>query len=360
MNSLINSTDYRIAFATDSVARHYLIQTGSRNPNWKFIPVDIPDIDSYDLPRISRSYSTPDPKHLHWRHPRFISPPSEKTTPSTPPPLKHLSTIVAVPLFEEEEEEEEEEQHEEVEIALSEVGFEISVSTLTANHLVNHLKHIPQSYYAGLRSRGITRLILTGLPDDGNLEELEEICNSIGLIVSTGPPNSYSEDPELRKFLIEGNIEGFLEYLKTQSSKKLSRILHNSIWDSNPAISVSLLMLPGLKIIRDDPPVAPALLVLLAKETVRLGKFSIPEIHLTEGEIAAWKYSMDFDHVLVCANPLSRNCVGAVICSDCGESGKVKIFEWFSELTFNHEEEELRTRGLKVILQPGEVQIFEY
>jgi hypothetical protein len=128
--------------------------------------------------------------------------------------LKHLSTNIARDLVKQEQ------------IDLNEVGFEITVSTLMANHF----KYIPSSYYAGLRSREITRLISKDFGDDGNLEEIEELDNSIGLIISTNAPNCYSQDSKFRICLKEGNIEGFLQYLKTQSIHQLCGIFHNSIW----------------------------------------------------------------------------------------------------------------------------------
>jgi hypothetical protein len=62
MNSLINGTDDRIAFAVNSIIQYYLIHTGFRRIHCKFIQGDMPNFDSFDLPGVSKSYFTPDSK----------------------------------------------------------------------------------------------------------------------------------------------------------------------------------------------------------------------------------------------------------------------------------------------------------
>jgi hypothetical protein len=87
-----------------------------------------------------------------WRSARNFERRLTKNTLSTQLPLKCSSQILAVQLIEEKEQ-----KTVEIEIDLREVGFEISISTLTANHFVNFVKYIAQPDRLCLLPIGISR-----------------------------------------------------------------------------------------------------------------------------------------------------------------------------------------------------------
>jgi hypothetical protein len=77
VNSIINETDYRIAFADDSAVRRYLAQTGNHKVDRKLGPVESTELQP--------PFRTQERSHLKWKQPRTVRSPTQKTQSSTPP-----------------------------------------------------------------------------------------------------------------------------------------------------------------------------------------------------------------------------------------------------------------------------------
>jgi hypothetical protein len=348
----INETDYLIAFAVDSAARPYLVLTGTHAIDRRICDVTVAEADYREFPRIRRRVRAGN--RLRLRRKRMVRVPPKSFEREEEGPIPILPEESRSWISEEEEEEEKR-----VAIVVGELGYEVDACDLAQSFSVSGVELVPKNYFEALRSRGVSRLFLTNFPENGNLEAVQARGSSVGVVVSIGIPDTYSKDPEFARLLEESSPGEFMRYLGSIAHEQLLHTIHLPGECSSEALSTALLLLPGLKIVRDETTMASAVLGLLAHEAVRSGTFSIPEIRPIAGEIVAWKYSGQTTRILVCANALDQQCEAAILCADVG-AAHVEVFEWLMDSRSGRQVHELRSQELHVVLPLGTIQIFEY
>lgn len=166
----------------------------------------------------------------------------------------------------------------------------------------------------------------------------------------------------IRKETTENDRCRLLHYMCTQNLNFNPR--------STRTAAAMLLTLPGMRVIDfTEIQLVDLVLIVLCKKAVRRGVFSFVNYKST-GNTFAWKYTRGKQHILIVANFDTRQTTTTIICDDCPEpiksgkgkkdNGKVAFVDILSQTTYLRDPEEMRTKGLNVILYEYEVQIFEY
>lgn len=260
----------------------------------------------------------------------------------------------------EEEEEEEDPIEPLLEGITAQLAYEISVPALLTITSAPSVELVPQSYYADLRSQGISWLILTDFPESANLSVVEAIAASKRLKVAVKYPEGFLPDTEFGDLLRSGNVTGFQEALEALSPDEQSRLIHTESPRHDCEIPMALLALPGLKVLRGDDR---ELRRIFGRDEFLNGTFSFPEVRQVNGIVIAWKYTGINRRLLVCVNPTDQRGIAEIPCPEAPDpiSGdKIDVPELIMDSTFRRDPAIMRTKGLFVILHGGEVQIFEY
>lgn len=166
----------------------------------------------------------------------------------------------------------------------------------------------------------------------------------------------------IRKETTENDRCRLLHYMCTQNLNFNPR--------STRTAAAMLLTLPGMRVIDfTEIQLVDLVLIVLCKKAVRRGVFSFVNYKST-GNTFAWKYTRGKQHILIVANFDTRQTTTTIICDDCPEpiksgkgkkdNGKVAFVDILSQTTYLRDPEEMRTKGLNVILYEYEAQIFEY
>jgi hypothetical protein len=129
----------------------------------------------------------------------------------------------------------------------------------------------------------------------------------------------------------------------------------------------ALLLLPGFRVFQaSDLQVADRLLDVLALKAVKRGSFSLPTVHHTsEPAVAvAWKYVYGSEHVLVTVNFTNSHAVADIVCEDAPDvaegAATIPVWELLTRTKYERSPEQMRTKGLTIILYEYEIQIFRY
>jgi hypothetical protein len=241
------------------------------------------------------------------------------------------------------------------------------------------IEAIPASFYSSIRRQGFDSLFLLDVPEGADFALVQSTAEAEGLTVVgcptidesatepiALPPDpitglQYTYDPTLVQTLRASHWQEFLAILEGPNAD-FNRLVHFATRPFN--LSAGLLLLPGLRVIRPaEDRRSAALLRLLLRPSVRVGDFSIPESTRSFGEMATWKYASQNDRVLVCFNFVDSHAVADIVCPDAPDAVRddlIDVVEMLSETIYRRDPEEMRTKGLHVILHEYELQIFTY
>lgn len=287
----------------------------------------------------------------------------------------------------------------------SEICLEISASELSSLNLES--VEVPE--YERIRADGFSWIFITGIPPGTNLDVVSRTVKSAGLRLMTdylspesaryadgvrcgqdelflrrqlpklvligrseGDGFDYIYDSKPYELLCAGDTTNFAEYIQWQEPEQLRHFLHYSEQDglyfnerSAFTATAAMLMLPGMKVIRKrDLPLCEPILRLLQKKSVTRGVMSVVEASNKTGNMAVWKYTRGRQHILICVNFSNFHCFADILCEDApdpdDEDGRIPVLELITDTTFMRDVQELRTKGLTVILYEYQIQIFEY
>ena len=287
----------------------------------------------------------------------------------------------------------------------SEICLEISASELSSLNL----ESVEVVEYERIRADGFSWIFITGIPPGTNLDVVSRTVKSAGLRLMTdylspeaaryadgvrcgqdelflrrqlpklvligrseGDGFDYIYDSKPYELLCAGDTTNFAEYIQWQEPEQLRHFLHYSEQDglyfnerSAFTATAAMLMLPGMKVIRKrDLSLCEPILRLLQKKSVTRGVMSVVEASNKTGNMAVWKYTRGRQHILICVNFSNFHCFADILCEDApdpdDEDGRIPVLELITDTTFMRDVQELRTKGLTVILYEYQIQIFEY
>lgn len=287
----------------------------------------------------------------------------------------------------------------------SEIVLEISASELSSLNL----ESVEVVEYERIRADGFSWIFITGIPPGTNLDVVSRTVKSAGLRLMTdyispesaryadgvrcgqdelflrrqlpklvligrteGDGFDYIYDSKPYELLCAGDTTNFAEYIQWQEPEQLRHFLHYSEQDglyfnerSAFTATAAMLMLPGMKVIRKrDLSLCEPILRLLQKKSVTRGVMSVVEASNKTGNMAVWKYTRGRQHILICVNFSNFHCFADILCEDApdpdDEDGRIPVLELITDTTFMRDVQELRTKGLTVILYEYQIQIFEY
>jgi hypothetical protein len=247
----------------------------------------------------------------------------------------------------------------------AEMGLQISVARLLAKTLSESLDNVPTSYFEQLRSIGITWLLLADLPDGANTDSVKAAAIAAGVTIRANGDDlsPYALDIRGPDFIRRGDMEGLMRFLEELSVDERRRLAHVSS-DELPFNAIAgMLLLPGLRIFRDeDAQLMAQLLPIVSCEALAQGTFSVPESSHVFGRMAIWKYVSESDKALVCLNFRDAHAVANVVCEDAPEvdATVIDVVELLSLTIFRRSPNAIRTAGLHVILHEYELQVFSY
>jgi len=244
----------------------------------------------------------------------------------------------------------------------SDIGYQISVPQLLAKTGSDTIESVPSSFYEGLKAQGFAWILLTEFPDDANLDVVAAQVAAAGLVLKTSFDQlaQFAVDPTGADLLRSGDWDAFVRYVEGLDDDQ--RLLHVS---SGDPWAVALLLLPGLRVFRDeDAGLMERLLPVFARDALAKGTFSIPNVQRIFGNLAAWKYTYGNERVLVCVNFVNAHAVANVHCPEAPdaetEKKTIDVLELLSDTLFRRNPEEMRGNGLHVILHEFELQVFTY
>lgn len=283
----------------------------------------------------------------------------------------------------------------------AELVYEVPVSELT----------ITEEEFEKIKNMGFGWLLLTG-DVSGSLEQVRSIAKHVGLLVMTdfcgteslayvdgvrcdesqlGIKNensdlvcigsgsasqfTYVSDSTPYDLMRAGDGHGFDTYVTTYNPEQRMRLVRETddkdlIFNDKSLLTalVSVMMLPGMRIIKSQHlSICESLTEILTKKSVWRGVMTpLYASETTHGNITFWKYTRDRQHILVCVNFHDSRACARVLCEDAPEpavtakSGKIPFWEMMTDTTYMRNANEVRTQGLCVILEPYQMQIFEY
>jgi hypothetical protein len=256
---------------------------------------------------------------------------------------------------------------------------------------VGTIQEVPVSYYEGLHTRGFSWVFITNCPADADVDVVRRVVRTAGLKLlvdrteDTDEPNEsivpladnpdgafpYTYDPTPLELLRSGRWDEFVRYLKSPAIP-LDCMVHFSVRAglefSERSVFVAtaaLLLLPGLRIVRSsDWDRVGQLLPILLRTPLVSGDVLIPYVDHIFNRMGVWKYATKEERVLVCLNFTDEHAVATVLCPDAPDAqeglDKIEFLELLQDTTFRRVPDEVRTRGLHVILREYEMQVFAY
>jgi hypothetical protein len=249
----------------------------------------------------------------------------------------------------------------------AEIGYQISFSRLLEKTDAGSASDVPSSFFEGLRAAGVTRVLLTAVPDDADLSDLTETASGAGISLhgvgdAVGP---YAADSTGARLLAAQDMPGFGAFLGALGEEERRGLMHVTS-DQLPANANSaLVFLPGLRVFREeDAALMDVLLPVITRRPFAKGVFGIPEMEKVFGHMVVWKYVRGKRTVLVCVNYADAHAVANVVCPEApdvqGEGKYIDVIELLSETIFRRVPAQMRGKGLHVILHEHELQAFEY
>jgi len=208
----------------------------------------------------------------------------------------------------------------------------------------------------------------------------------------------YTYDKEMLDKLFYHDVKGFQQMLWNTDINYKQHLAHftenhdeprttDKFWNWNPAAKSAaalLLTLPGLRFFNqhqwlgyskkidvhlrravDEQPRQDIvdfynkLFAILDMDALKNGVFTQLNCQGSD-TIPAWKYAKGNQHVLIASNFNEHTSGGAIVLNDAPGTGDIPVKELISGVTYYRNAEELRTKGIYVVLEQYQVQIFQY
>ena len=209
----------------------------------------------------------------------------------------------------------------------------------------------------------------------------------------------YIYDKELLDDLTDSNLDRFRAVIATQDVADMEHFVHfvenhdeaRAIerFFNNPkmaaAAAAALLSLPGLRLInfhqwlgytykidvhlrrslperylKDTVHFYTRFLRVLQTDAVRYGSWHLVEV-LDATTVLAWKWVKDDQHILITINYCGCGSGGRIICEDAPQQDSpIAVKELLDNVVYERDPVELASTGLQLVLNPYQVQIFEY
>jgi hypothetical protein len=249
---------------------------------------------------------------------------------------------------------------------LGQLGWEVSLQTLLAEYAVSIVEDLPPDCFAKFHADGFAWLSLLDVPRDVDLAYLNAMAETQSVHVFVRCPEVpffFTETNQFRELLDGANPSIFNSYCRSQPSETLRRVFHSPSEYAGSEFAAILLTLPGLRLLCRETPHCDAYRRLLSQQALQWGSFSVLEVVCEVGEIIAWKYVGEGSRILVCVNPSTEEARARISCSDGPEptdADVVRVQKCLTDTVVMCDAQELRVRGLLVILRPSEAQIFQY